>query len=100
MRQVDFIFLIDGTLSMQPCMDSLKANINVFLDELMGEQSVLRDWRGKVVTYRDEKETEKNGSKTTLLFTTMGRLSNPNLTRCRLEEGATNRLRSWTRSTK
>ena len=51
---VDFIFLIDGTGSMDPCMDALKSNINVFLDELTGIQSPIRDWRGKVVTYRDQ----------------------------------------------
>ena len=53
--QVDLIFLIDGTGSMNPCMDALKSNINIFLDTLTGEQSVVRDWRGKVVTYRDHK---------------------------------------------
>ena len=53
--QVDFIFLIDGTGSMNPCMDALKSNISIFLDALTGEQSVVRDWRGKVVTYRDQK---------------------------------------------
>ena len=53
--EVDFIFLIDGTGSMNPCMDALKSNINIFLDTLTGEQSVVRDWRGKVVTYRDQK---------------------------------------------
>ena len=53
--QVDFIFLIDGTGSMNPCIDALKSNINIFLDTLTGEQSVVRDWRGKVVTYRDQK---------------------------------------------
>ena len=50
---VDFVFLIDGTGSMQPCMDALKKNIATFLDGLTGLQSPLRDWRGKVVTYRD-----------------------------------------------
>jgi hypothetical protein len=51
--QADFILLIDGTGSMQPCIDSLKENLNVFLDELVNEQGPLRDWRGKVITYRD-----------------------------------------------
>jgi hypothetical protein len=41
-------------------MEALKLNINVFLDELTGEQSPLRDWRGKVVTYRDEKVDGSN----------------------------------------
>ena len=51
----DFIFLIDGTGSMDPCMGALKANLNVFLDTLTGGQTPVRDWRGKVVVYRDEK---------------------------------------------
>ncbi len=51
---VDLVFLIDGTGSMGPCMDALKSNINVFLDGLTGLQSPVRDWRGKVVTYRDQ----------------------------------------------
>lgn len=51
---VDFVFLIDGTGSMDPCMQALKDNINVFLDELTGPQSPVRDWRGKVVTFRDQ----------------------------------------------
>lgn len=50
----DFIFLIDGTGSMNPCMQALKDNIHVFLDEIGGEQSPVYDWRGKVVVYRDQ----------------------------------------------
>lgn len=57
---VDFVFLIDGTGSMNPCMQALKDNINVFLDEVAGAQSPVRNWRGKVVTYRDH---EVDGSR-------------------------------------
>jgi hypothetical protein len=51
---VDFVFLIDGTGSMGACMQALKDNINVFLDEVTGPQSPVRSWRGKVVTFRDQ----------------------------------------------
>ena len=50
----DFIFLIDGTGSMQPCLDAIKGGIKTFFAELTGSQSVIRDWRGKFITYRDE----------------------------------------------
>ena len=52
---VDFVFLIDGTGSMQPCIDALKENLGGFLDELTGAQSPVKDWRGRVVAYRDHK---------------------------------------------
>lgn len=56
--RVDIVLLIDGTGSMNLCMDALKSSINIFLNRLTGEQSVFRDWRGKVVTYRDHKVGE------------------------------------------
>ncbi len=49
----DFVFLIDSTGSMQPCMNALVQNLSVFLDGLAGAQSPVHDWRGKVVGYRD-----------------------------------------------
>ena len=53
---VDFVFLIDGTGSMKPCMDALKENISIFLDALVDPQNPkpVTDWRGKVVAYRDQ----------------------------------------------
>ena len=57
---VDFVFMIDGTGSMGACMAALKANIEVFVDELTSAQSPVRNWRGKVVTYRD---VEVDGSR-------------------------------------
>jgi len=51
----DFIFLIDGTGSMKPCMDALKNNISFFFEALSSAQSPVTDWRGKVVTFRDQK---------------------------------------------
>jgi hypothetical protein len=51
----DFIFLIDSTGSMGPCMEALKANIAVFIDQLSEGQTPIRDWRGKAIAYRDVK---------------------------------------------
>jgi len=50
----DFIFLVDGTGSMEPCMAALKENIGAFVDELVeNPQTPVRDWRGRVICYRD-----------------------------------------------
>jgi len=53
----DILFLIDATGSMAPCIDALKENIGHFIDSLtttnQGNQSPVRDWRGKVMGYRD-----------------------------------------------
>ena len=52
----DFIFLIDGTGSMRPCLDALKSNIAAFIDELADNpQTPVRDWRGRIICYRDHK---------------------------------------------
>jgi hypothetical protein len=40
---------------MGPCMEALKNNIGVFVDQLTGGQTPIRDWRGKAVGYRDVK---------------------------------------------
>ncbi|MBQ9337255.1 MAG: VWA domain-containing protein [Lentisphaeria bacterium] len=53
---VDFIFLVDVTGSMGPCIDALRDNINKFIDIMMdstGNGSAISDWRGRVVGYRD-----------------------------------------------
>ena len=54
---VDLVFLIDATGSMSPCIDALKANIGTFVDSLVSgganNSSPVRDWRAKVVGYRD-----------------------------------------------
>jgi hypothetical protein len=53
----DIVFLLDVTGSMGPCIDALKNNIGVFIDSLTAtgpnNQTAVRDWRGKVVGYRD-----------------------------------------------
>ncbi len=54
---VDIVFLLDATGSMGPCIDALKTNIGLFIDSLTkgNENGVLpvKDWRAKVVGYRD-----------------------------------------------
>jgi hypothetical protein len=54
---VDIVFLIDATGSMQPCINALKENVARFIDFLTqggpNNQLPVRDWRGRVVGYRD-----------------------------------------------
>ncbi|MGL6074900.1 MAG: vWA domain-containing protein [Fimbriiglobus sp.] len=54
---VDLVFLIDATGSMSPCIDALKANIGTFVSTLVtgdaNGTSPVRDWRARVVGYRD-----------------------------------------------
>ena len=50
----DFVFLLDGTGTMYPCIEALKENIEAFINELENNpQLPLRDWRSKIVVYRD-----------------------------------------------
>ena len=53
----DIVFLIDATGSMQPCIDHLKENIKQFFITLTTEDAnnsnPVKDWRGKIVGYRD-----------------------------------------------
>lgn len=54
---IDLIFLIDATGSMSTCIDALKENIGTFVTSLVAADangsSPVRDWRAKVVGYRD-----------------------------------------------
>lgn len=51
---VDFVFLVDVTGSMKPCIDALVRGLSTFIDELVAnDQSPVRHWRGKVFGYRD-----------------------------------------------
>lgn len=54
---VDLVFLIDISGSMGPCIDALKANIAKFIDVLTGKDAnnsnPVKDWRAKIVGYRD-----------------------------------------------
>lgn len=53
----DVVFLIDVTGSMSPIIDALRTNIEAFVDSLSSgdanNAAPVRDWRGKVVGYRD-----------------------------------------------
>ena len=58
---VDLVFLLDVTGSMQPCIDALKENIRNFIDFLtVGDLQAcpVKDWRAKVVGYRDFTDAE------------------------------------------
>ena len=54
---VDIAFLIDATGSMRPCIEGVKNNIETFVTALtVGDANTppaVRDWRAKVVGYRD-----------------------------------------------
>ncbi|PZM15298.1 vWA domain-containing protein [Rhizobium tubonense] len=53
----DIVFLIDVTGSMAPCIDALRRNIEAFIDSLShgdaNNSAPVKDWRAKVVGYRD-----------------------------------------------
>lgn len=53
----DIVFLVDVSGSMAPVIDALRRNIEVFIDSLSAgdanNASPVRDWRAKVVGYRD-----------------------------------------------
>ena len=53
----DIVFLVDISGSMAPCIDALRRNIEAFIDSLShgdaNNAAPVRDWRGKVVGYRD-----------------------------------------------
>jgi hypothetical protein len=61
----DVVFLIDVSGSMAPIIDALRKNIEAFVDSLSsgGANSAapVRDWRGKVVGYRDIEPAHAEG---------------------------------------
>ena len=61
----DIVFMIDVSGSMKPCIDALRTNIEAFIDSLSkGEGNnapPVRDWRGKVVGYRDIEAANSEG---------------------------------------
>lgn len=61
----DIVFLVDGSGSMKPCIDALRTNIEAFIDSLSKVESnnapPVRDWRGKVVGYRDIETAHSEG---------------------------------------
>lgn len=61
----DIVFVVDITGSMAPCIDALRTNIESFVDSLSrgdgNNVAPVRDWRAKVVGYRDIESAESEG---------------------------------------
>ena len=61
----DVVFLIDVSGSMAPIIDALRKNIESFVDTLSSgganNAAPVRDWRGKVVGYRDIEAASSEG---------------------------------------
>jgi hypothetical protein len=61
----DVVFVIDVSGSMAPCIDALRTNIEAFIDSLShgdgNNVAPVRDWRGKVVGYRDIEAAQSEG---------------------------------------
>jgi hypothetical protein len=61
----DIVFLVDVSGSMAPCIDALRGNIEAFVDSLSrgdaNNAAPVRDWRAKVVGYRDIDAAEHEG---------------------------------------
>ena len=53
----DIVFLLDATGSMGPCINAVKQNIKTFITAMTTPNpnggAVVKDWRAKVVGYRD-----------------------------------------------
>ena len=61
----DMVFVIDISGSMAPCIDALRRNVEVFVDSLSqgdaNNAAPVKDWRAKVVGYRDFETAESEG---------------------------------------
>jgi hypothetical protein len=61
----DVVFLIDVSGSMAPIIDALRRNIEAFVDSLSSgdanNAAPVRDWRGRVVGYRDIEAAQVEG---------------------------------------
>jgi hypothetical protein len=61
----DIVFVVDVSGSMAPCIDALRQNIETFVDTLSrgdaNNAAPVRDWRVKVVGYRDIEAAEAEG---------------------------------------
>ena len=61
----DLVFLVDVSGSMATCIDALRRNIEAFVDSLSrgdaNNAAPVRDWRGKVVGYRDIEAADAEG---------------------------------------
>jgi hypothetical protein len=62
----DIVFLIDVSGSMAPVIDALRRNIEVFIDSLSAgdanNAAPVKDWRGRVVGYRDIEHSAVDGT--------------------------------------
>ncbi len=58
---VDIVFLMDATGSMESCIDALKDNVTTFVESMCerSQQNPVRDWRAKVVGFRDFLEDDE-----------------------------------------
>jgi hypothetical protein len=61
----DIVFVVDVSGSMAPCIDALRRNIEAFVDSLSrgdaNNAAPVKDWRAKVVGYRDYDAAEGEG---------------------------------------
>ena len=61
----DIVFVVDVSGSMAPCIDALRQNIEAFVDSLSrgdaNNAAPVKDWRAKVVGYRDFESAESEG---------------------------------------
>ncbi|HEY8564010.1 MAG TPA: hypothetical protein VIL65_00800 [Beijerinckiaceae bacterium] len=61
----DIVFMVDVSGSMTPCIDALRRNIEAFVDSLSrgdaNNAAPVRDWRAKVVGYRDFEAAQSEG---------------------------------------
>jgi len=53
---VDIVFLMDATGSMGKCIDALKMNLQNFFNTMTSGNTPVKDWRAKVVGFRDYEE--------------------------------------------
>ena len=61
----DIVFVVDISGSMAPCIDALRQNIETFVNSLSSgdanNAAPVKDWRAKVVGYRDIEAAEADG---------------------------------------
>src|ERR1700754_5134185 len=61
----DLVFVVDVSGSMATCINALRKNIEAFIDSLSrgdgNNVAPVKDWRGKVVGYRDFDSAESEG---------------------------------------
>jgi hypothetical protein len=102
----DIVFVIDISGSMAPCIDALRQNIETFVGSLSSgdanNAAPVKDWRAKVVGYRDIEAAESEGLPWIVdnCFRRDQASSKAQLAACRPMAAATSRSRFSTRSTR